>query len=552
MNARLRHEAEVARLHQTGEALASAEFELRRAWEEFDKVALRLQAIRDRIASAAAAFVTDATLDTFRAWLGRRDRALEALTNLYQADRDLNEADADAVTLRRRLLDALAAAGITSDVAAPLDELRTAAQAVLNREETLKSQRDAAQKRRRDVQSREGRLNSAIKDDANWNTSWAAACANACLGQTGAPPTVSAVQFCQRWPISEKSWNSAACRSTASTRCRRISANSPPRWRRWRRRWAGMWKMSRRSTWRNEWSGRSETPCTALALRDSKAKDVNDLHSRRRGVIEAKRLHDARAEQMMTLFGVSTLAEVAARLADIARKADLERQVAEAVADILDTVHVASVEEAERQLASADRDSLETELSKLAAKFQDQDERSRTLFSEYSKAADQVEGVGGDDAVARIEEERRTVLLEIEDRAVHYLRLRAGIAAAEQALRFYRQRHRSAMMEQASDAFRTISGGADSGLASQPKKDGEEDLIAIAADGSSKVASDLSKGTRFQLYLALRFAGYREFTRLRPAVPFIADDILETFDNDRAEQSLRLLGKIERSGRQFI
>jgi uncharacterized protein YhaN len=58
----------------------------------------------------------------------------------------------------------------------------------------------------------------------------------------------------------------------------------------------------------------------------------------------------------------------------------------------------------------------------------------------------------------------------------------------------------------------------------------------------------LSKGTRFQLYLALRVAGYREFARLRPTVPFIADDIMETFDNERTEQALRLLAQIGEVG----
>lgn len=198
-------------------------------------------------------------------------------------------------------------------------------------------------------------------------------------------------------------------------------------------------------------------------------------------------------------------------------------------------------------MEGADRAALEAALTALQAQFINQDQRSRDLFSDYSKASDQVDRVGGDAAVARIDEQRRTVLLEIEEQAVRYLRLRAGIVAAEHALRSYRQEHRSAMMTEASKAFCTISRGAYSGLASQPNKD-SEDLIAVGADGSSKQAAQLSKGTRFQLYLALRFAGYCEFARLRPAVPFVADDILETFDNERAEQALRLLAGIGQVG----
>jgi uncharacterized protein YhaN len=58
----------------------------------------------------------------------------------------------------------------------------------------------------------------------------------------------------------------------------------------------------------------------------------------------------------------------------------------------------------------------------------------------------------------------------------------------------------------------------------------------------------MSKGTRFQLYLALRLAGYEEFAALRPPVPFIADDIMETFDEPRSEEVFRLLGQMASVG----
>jgi uncharacterized protein YhaN len=86
------------------------------------------------------------------------------------------------------------------------------------------------------------------------------------------------------------------------------------------------------------------------------------------------------------------------------------------------------------------------------------------------------------------------------------------------------------MMAHASDAFQTISRGAYAKLTTQPDKD-TETLVAVSADGASKVASALSKGTRFQLYLALRVAGHHEFSRNRQPVPFIADDIMESFDD---------------------
>jgi uncharacterized protein YhaN len=194
-------------------------------------------------------------------------------------------------------------------------------------------------------------------------------------------------------------------------------------------------------------------------------------------------------------------------------------------------------------LAGLDAQALAEEAADLDGRFQDLDQRTRQLYAARSKAGDEVEAVGGDDAVAKLNEQRQTLLLDIEDKALAHLRLRVGALAAEQALRAYRDKHRSSMMERASEAFRIISRDAYSGLAARPEKDSEV-LIGLAHGGGSKLAAEMSKGTRFQLYLALRVAGYYEFAQTRQPVPFFADDIMETFDDFRAEEAFRLFAEM--------
>ena len=257
--------------------------------------------------------------------------------------------------------------------------------------------------------------------------------------------------------------------------------------------------------------------------------------------------HAARVDEMMDALQAGSLIEVAGKLRDIAAKAELETQAAEAEREILAGLNAGTLVEAQATLGGQSESALEGEETRLATHLQDIEQRARKLFADQQVAIDRIAAVGGDDAAAQIEERRRTQLLEIEDKAEHYLHLRLGIAAADRALRAYRDQHRSAMMEQASEAFSLISRGAYRGLGTQPGKDGDI-LVALGADGGSKLAADLSKGTRFQLYLALRAAGYREFAKLRPTVPFIADDIMETFDDFRAEETLKVLGDMSRQG----
>jgi uncharacterized protein YhaN len=56
-----------------------------------------------------------------------------------------------------------------------------------------------------------------------------------------------------------------------------------------------------------------------------------------------------------------------------------------------------------------------------------------------------------------------------------------------------------------------------------------------------KELHQLSEGTRDQLYLALRLVALQDHCAAAPPLPFIADDILQTFDDARATAALRAL-----------
>ncbi|QRM54998.1 hypothetical protein [Sinorhizobium sp. BG8] len=275
--------------------------------------------------------------------------------------------------------------------------------------------------------------------------------------------------------------------------------------------------------------------------------DRAKLQGEARELAEQRAVHEARSAEICTFLRCESLGEAAALLAQHARRRDVLARLDQAGSDIARQLLVATEEEAESILAAVDEPQLVAERSELQALFDEQDREVRDLHVARTKAADDLARVGDDDTVARIDEHQKTLLLELADRARRYLSNQAGILAAEQALRLYRERHRSAMMDRASEAFRLISGGEYTGLATVAEKDSEL-LIANAAAGGSKLARDLSKGTRFQLYFALRVAGYHEIAANREILPFIADDIMETFDDERALNTFRLMGHMAKTG----
>jgi uncharacterized protein YhaN len=200
-------------------------------------------------------------------------------------------------------------------------------------------------------------------------------------------------------------------------------------------------------------------------------------------------------------------------------------------------------------LADVPREALDRERVALDSEIADLRAQELEAFRALENAREKLAALGGDASVALLDAERSTQLVELRAESERYLRRTLGLRAVREAIRRFRDAHRSSMLEAASDAFRIVTRGAYAGLTAEAVGSSEA-LIAVGADGTSKPATELalSKGTRFQLYLALRVAAHREYAKQRAPLPFVLDDIMETFDDFRAEEAFRLLGHMAELG----
>ena len=146
----------------------------------------------------------------------------------------------------------------------------------------------------------------------------------------------------------------------------------------------------------------------------------------------------------------------------------------------------------------------------------------------------------GDDSIALIRESYENLLMELKEKALEHLKNRFGIIALDHAIRKFRDTHKSEMMTLASEIFAKISCGNYKSLGTTLEK-GKEILTVEPKGGGTNFVDGLSKGTRFQLYLSLRIAGFYEIIKSNQQAPFLADDILETFDNERTTEALQVL-----------
>jgi uncharacterized protein YhaN len=551
--ARVQHAADVATLQQLQQALALMQTSETLAEEGLESARDALEAqcanLRASIAALTPELPATTSLPQLEAWLAKREQALSQGAAWRQARRDAQTAQANAEAARSRLAGAMMTAGLAFDPDSDVAALTIAAQEVMAREGTRLAALQTRRAEERNVATREANLAKIKASQNEWCAEWAAVCRACWLGDLPDGPSVAAVQA-----ILDALGDLAPALDRRAVLARRIT-DMTAKQNDFAREVAeaasvlnlNMEGASPLATARTM----MQTVQDAVAAKGqaaAKRQSLNEQLEAQQALRRELALHEARRAEMTAFFGVESLADAAARLVDAQRKIDLEAEAAQAEREIAETMLAADFAATEILLANADRPALDRELTGLQARFDDLDRRTQDLFAQYSKATDEVAAVGGDGEAARLDAQRRIVLLDIEDSALRYLKLRTGIIAAEHALLAYRQQHRSSMMARASDAFEMISRRAYRGLVSQPKRDGGEELIALSADGSSKLAKCLSKGTRFQLYLALRVAGYHEFAATRDTVPFIADDIMETFDDFRAEEALRVFADMASSG----
>jgi uncharacterized protein YhaN len=217
---------------------------------------------------------------------------------------------------------------------------------------------------------------------------------------------------------------------------------------------------------------------------------------------------------------------------------------------LIRTLGVADLLQAEAEMAAETETTLRTREQVLAPNLRQAAEARDAAIRALGLAEKALQDVSGDGDVARLAQDRRTLLEEIRFEIEQGLHRRIGLLLASRALGRYRDQHRGAMLAATEAAFIELTGGAYSGLSARQDGKGEVLIAHRSSDGRSLRADEatMSKGTRFQLYLALRLAGYRQMADAGTVLPFLCDDIFETFDEARTAAACRLMHRIGQIG----
>jgi uncharacterized protein YhaN len=549
---RFAHAASVANATQATLEAASAESAVMQAKAARDVAQQTLETalakVRQTIQARTPGVSTTLSLAQWEDWLSSREKAVQTWDLMETAQRELESAQSEKAALTEKIALSLSEIGLQQPDPDNLDRLVAAAQAVLDQLGEAKILRKAVADRDQDGRERAADLVKADTALSVWQTNWSEKCCACWIGEAGTLPDRGLVKaILKELPSLKASLDKAKGfqdRIEGMSRDKKLF-------------------VERIGQLANDLdvAHQPDQPLDTIALIQSrllraktdrelfsaKEREITDAEGRLTKINSTISNLDATKLSMTDHFGVASLGEVADRLSKSKERTLRKEQVSKSETEILGIMGQATIEEAEAILDANNATELSQELVKVEADANELEQTLSASFADLTRAQDAVDKIGGDDVVARIEAERRVLQLDIEEHAKKYLKLRIGTLAAEQGLLRYREAHRSSMLTNASEAFQIISRGHYEGLSTQPNRDGEI-LIAKCSNGSTKYAEDLSAGTRLQLYLALRVAGYKELASTRPSLPFIADDIMESFDDFRAEEAFRLFAEMAHLG----
>ena len=214
---------------------------------------------------------------------------------------------------------------------------------------------------------------------------------------------------------------------------------------------------------------------------------------------------------------------------------------------ILDSGEGATVRESELEAQSIDSDALPARMEALTQIIEEELEPRRTMLIEAKgRQALELELMDGNDQAAVLADQSQSVLASIRTNAERFVRLKLATRILRDEIERYRKENQGPLLKRASECFSALTCGSFLSLRTDFNEKDEPVLLGIRANGDSVHVEGMSNGTRDQLYLALRLASLEKYMENSEPMPFILDDILVDFDDNRSEAALIALAELAR------
>lgn len=206
--------------------------------------------------------------------------------------------------------------------------------------------------------------------------------------------------------------------------------------------------------------------------------------------------------------------------------------------------------EAFRQcLATTDQVQLKEEASKVSDALQVTEGRHNELLEERGRIDSELERLNSEEESSRLRVRRECLVQQLGDCAREWARLTFARELLERTRQQFEAERQPRVVQHAREFFSHITGQRYNRLYVPM---GERAVTVEDPTGARKQPRQLSRGTREQLYLALRFGLVKEFGEHAERLPVVVDEVLVNFDPQRAQLAAECFAQLSESNQVLV
>jgi uncharacterized protein YhaN len=203
-----------------------------------------------------------------------------------------------------------------------------------------------------------------------------------------------------------------------------------------------------------------------------------------------------------------------------------------------------SIQELEKEAGESDIDAIEGELERVSSELKELQANRDTLRDQRQTVQNEIKAKDGSALAANASEEAEQQLATLVSGVEQYLRLQIAALILEQRIEDYRKKNQAPVLARAGKLFARLTLGSYANLRDELNESGKPIILGVRPNDLEVSVDGMSDGTRDQLYLSLRLATLEQHLTKGEPMPFVVDDILIGFDDNRTRICLEVLAEL--------
>lgn len=303
-----------------------------------------------------------------------------------------------------------------------------------------------------------------------------------------------------------------------------------------------------------------QTPEKAVDLLHSRLilarKDDATLKQLEKQCVEKRKLRDEhRANQERMTAHLETLCRQAncedpgqleALEERSARHGALKTELGELERLLLEEGQGLSLDQLVKETAGMDGSSLPGQLAELANEVQQLEARRTEIERTIGSEENEFKRMDGTSKSLEAAQVAQSKLAELREGVERYLKLKVASEVLRREIEQYRAQNQGPLLARAGELFAGLTLGSFNGLQIGYTDKDEPVLLGVRPNRDTLDVEGMSEGARDQLFLALRLASIERYLEQNEPMPFIVDDILIQFDDQRSEAALQALASLSK------